>query len=168
MRNIFLVIGILVSSAIYAPQSFAKQNTIKTNYQGLTEIVEINGKNKDQIFEDSRVWIAKNFNSANDVIQYADKSSGQIIAKGITGLTCLPEMGKLQCMGYSSIRFAFTLIIDVKDNKARLKVENVHYIQNVNAGVREEIEKRMAESQFTQLIKQYRDDLNQSSKSVDW
>ncbi|MDR8407097.1 DUF4468 domain-containing protein, partial [Acinetobacter baumannii] len=38
----------------------------------ISQVIEVPNKTKDQIFEDSKIWIAQSFKSANNVIQYSD------------------------------------------------------------------------------------------------
>ncbi|MFE0305554.1 DUF4468 domain-containing protein, partial [Bacillus altitudinis] len=54
----------------------------------ISQVIEVPNKSKDQIFEDSKIWIAQSFKSANNVIQYADKSTGSIIGKGNIQYPC--------------------------------------------------------------------------------
>lgn len=47
------------------------------------EVIEVPGKSKDELYVYSKIWIAENYNSANNVIQLDDKTAGKIIVKGI-------------------------------------------------------------------------------------
>jgi hypothetical protein len=80
-------------------------------------VSEYTGISKDQIFDKSLRWIAQNFRSAKDVIDYQDKASGSIIAKGIIPNVDYGAMinGDLH----------FTLTIDCRDGKARYIYTNI-------------------------------------------
>lgn len=96
-----------------ATQQSAEANALRT-YE---EVVTLNNMNKGQIFEQSKIWIAKRFKSANNVIQYADGNTGTIVGKGNMKFPCV---GYIECTAYANSNVNFTLTIDVKDGKAKL------------------------------------------------
>jgi hypothetical protein len=49
----------------------------------ITDTLVVNEINQPEVFENLLEWIALNFNSANNVIQYQNKERGKIILKGI-------------------------------------------------------------------------------------
>ena len=75
----------------------------------ITKIVDTN-KPKNENFDLSMKWIAKTFNSAKSVIEYSDKEAGTINGKG-----------DVKIGNYAIDVFVdFSLVIDVKDQRARL------------------------------------------------
>lgn len=52
-------------------------------HQSLEKIQVMNGMTKDELYKKSLSWVARNYNSANDVIQLKDQENGQIICKGL-------------------------------------------------------------------------------------
>lgn len=68
---------------------------------------------KEKIFNQTMKWIAENFRSAKQVIDYQDKQAGTIIAKGAVNV--------------DQITVFFTLIIDIKENKMRLNYKDLEY-----------------------------------------
>ena len=48
-----------------------------------SEIVEVSGATKDELFIRGREWFNENFKSAKEVLQIADKESGELSGKGI-------------------------------------------------------------------------------------
>lgn len=102
--------------------SFSKYN-IKATTEEMTHeyVIDYPGITKDEIFERAIKWIALNFKSAKQVIDYQDKSAGSIIAKGI-----LPEVS----LEGRYVDISFTLSIDVKENKARYVFTNVSALYN--------------------------------------
>ncbi len=48
-----------------------------------TETAEISGVNKDDLFIRGREWFNENFKSSKEVLQIADKESGELLGKGI-------------------------------------------------------------------------------------
>lgn len=51
----------------------------QVTYQG---VVEVPGASKDQLFDRALEWMAKTYQSANDVVQIKDKEQGKLLAKG--------------------------------------------------------------------------------------
>lgn len=88
----------------------------------ISKVVEIPNKSKDKIFEDSKIWIAQSFKSANNVIQYADKETGSIVGKGNIQYPC---DGFMDCSAFGNDKVSFTIKIDTKDNKARVVISDV-------------------------------------------
>lgn len=50
--------------------------------QEYSEVVEVSGKNADQLYTSARMWFAEKFKSANEVLQMDDRENGVIIGKG--------------------------------------------------------------------------------------
>lgn len=48
-----------------------------------SEAIEVSGVNKDELFIRGREWFNENFKSSKDVLQIADKESGELSGKGI-------------------------------------------------------------------------------------
>ena len=71
---------------------------------------------KAELFVKANEWVAKTFNSAKDVIQMSDKDAGKIIAKGVMDAICKFGLGR------SKFYIKYTLSIDLKDNKCRIKM----------------------------------------------
>lgn len=88
----------------------------------ISQIIEVPNKPKDKIFEESKVWIAQSFKSANNVIQYSDKETGSIIGKGNIQYPC---DGFIDCTTFGEDRINFTIKIDTKDGKARVTINDV-------------------------------------------
>ncbi|MFX7021157.1 DUF4468 domain-containing protein, partial [Acinetobacter baumannii] len=88
----------------------------------ISQVIEVPNKTKDQIFEDSKIWIAQSFKSANNVIQYSDKSTGSIIGKGNIPYPC---DGFIDCGAFGNDKVNFTIKIDTKENKARVTINDV-------------------------------------------
>jgi len=83
--------------------------------KSLSGVTEYKGLKKDYLYKKSLSFLAKTYNSANDVIQLKDPDTGQIICKGL---------GKFTTMGMP-FYFNYTFIIDIKDGKIRTRFENI-------------------------------------------
>lgn len=92
------------------------------NMPEITQVIEVPNKTKDKIFEESKIWIAQSFKSANNVVQYADKGTGSIIGKGNIKYPC---DGFIDCGAFGNDNVNFTIKIDTKDNKARVIISDV-------------------------------------------
>ena len=126
----------------------------------VVKIVEFD-KAKDQAFDLSMRWLAETFKSAKSVIEYSDKAVGTINGKGIVSVP--GELG-------IPVDVSFSLIVDVKDGKARLtfKAISVSFQMSgpatesaLNPPIFESFKKRVDE-----LSESYRKYL--SSTSTDW
>lgn len=93
-----------------------------TSYQ---RIVDVPNVKQDMVYEGARQWVAKNFKSANSVIQYQDKTVGSIIGKGNMPYQC----SGINCASGIKPSLEFTFKVDAKDNRARVTFDdlNVHY-----------------------------------------
>lgn len=78
-----------------------------------TFIIELQNLDKNTIYERSIKWIAQSFVSSKNVIDVKDKEGGLIVAKGF--------IGSVDYGGLINGNMYFTLNIDIKDGKARLK-----------------------------------------------
>lgn len=85
----------------------------------LTYIDEHPGKDRGELFNKSNEWVARTFNSANDVIQLSNPSTGQIIGRGISFTD-----GSGVDLGYKR-PFKYTMVIDIKAEKMRVSFENL-------------------------------------------
>jgi hypothetical protein len=90
----------------------------ETTFSG---VFEAPGSGQNQIFEAAKVWIAQKFVSAKAVVEHEDKQEGILIGNGITDYPC-KGMG---CSLKDEWGLAFTMRVDVKDNKFKLTFTNV-------------------------------------------
>jgi hypothetical protein len=72
MKLLCLILSLFISLSSFAQSDFKISDTLKLN--------EIN---KSEAFENTLEWVALNFGSANQVIQYQNKERGKIILKGM-------------------------------------------------------------------------------------
>lgn len=113
MRKLSLVLGSVIAlsgcATMYTPDTRQPMDKYE-------KVVEIPNTRQELIYEGSRQWIAKSFNSANAVIQYQDKATGTVIGKGNIAYPCTG----VYCMSSSKPMLKFTMQVDSKDNKARV------------------------------------------------
>ena len=75
---------------------------------------------KNELFARALNWVARTYNSANNVIQLKDPEGGQIICKGLGSASF--------DFGFTRY-FSYTMIIDIKEGanggKMRIRYENI-------------------------------------------
>lgn len=112
MRNIFvlLILSTILSSCMSLSPTPEQE-------KALEEIKDFTGLAKQDLYKKALTWVARTYNSANDVVQLKDPEAGQIICKGLGSVMVDVFYGN----GY----FAYTMILDIKDNKIRVRFENI-------------------------------------------
>ncbi|MDF2418030.1 DUF4468 domain-containing protein [Acinetobacter beijerinckii] len=100
----------------------------------VSEVVELPELSQKQIFDASKIWMAKSFKSSNAVIQYEDAATGTIIGKGNMQYPC---KGTWNCLAHAENLILFTVKVDTKDNKARITFNDLllKTKTTVNAGI---------------------------------
>lgn len=163
--------GLVVSGCMTMPTPTDKK------MDDLIEIIDVPNKTKVQIFEDSRIWIAQSFKSANNVIQYADKDTGSIVGKGNIAYPC---DGFVDCGAFGKDKINFTIKIDSKDNKARVTISditrtNLTYVQGgYNANIGKELPINLVEHQqkitmkLKDVVGQYKTAITSSNTNQNW
>lgn len=81
-------------------------------------------KSKPQIYSDTKIFVAKTWKSANNVIQSDDKDAGAIILKGMFSHT------EQFAMNLHEYTYQYTVSFFMKDNKYRIKIEDVSCISS--------------------------------------
>lgn len=82
-----------------------------------SDIVAVEGAGKDELYERAKIWFADAFVSSNSVIQLANKERGLIMGKGVA-----TERNE-----YWEKRWNFTIKIQIKDEKYKVEVYDIHY-----------------------------------------
>lgn len=140
----------------------------------VSEVVELPNLSQKQIFDSSKIWFAKNFKSANNVIQYEDVATGTIIGKGNMPYPC---SNTWKCMAFADQIILFTLKIDTKDNKARLIFNDLRSKSTkpkptsfVKPGAELEIytDKETVEDGIKKVISEYADEIKKSPTDNNW
>lgn len=174
MKNLITLTGLLFSvilnGCVSLPTATDKQ------IQPITKVVDVNGKSKDQLYDESKIWIAKNFKSANSVIQYENKTDGKILGKGAIPFPC---EGFIDCSAFGKDKVNFTIQIETKDNKARIVVSDfsatsLTYVQGGinNIGRERPIQilehQQRVDKKMRALIEQYKSDITSVKTESNW
>ncbi|MEL7600563.1 MAG: DUF4468 domain-containing protein [Proteiniphilum sp.] len=94
-----------------------------------SEVVQVDSLSKNDIFLRAHDWIIKTFNSAKDVIQFADKDAGKIVCKTVTGAT----VGK----GWNKVTIDpvfYLLTIEVRSGRYKITASNFVHEYSVGMG----------------------------------
>lgn len=168
MKKIFIILFTIFGLALSACSSAGVQKQNKELLKEYSDIVEIKGKTKEEIFELSQQWIAKSFNSANDAIQYKSVDEGKVIIRGITQPSCDASVSKIECQGYSKAKIIYTLTIDIKDDKTRFKFENIAYANYINMPIDDPITSRLMKVSLKKIVSDFRVFTTNPTDNRDW
>lgn len=94
-------------------------STAQTNFKW--EKVDSVNKTKAQIYTDTKMFIAKTWKSAQDVIQNDDKEAGMILIKGNMSKHIIVMGIQDYCYTYN-----YTITFLMKDNKFKITLDNVY------------------------------------------
>ncbi len=94
--------------------------------QEYVEVVEVPGKNTDQIYATAREWFAQTFNSANNVLQMDDPISGKLIGKGTTHVSESYVTGGLGSIPITMDWYPnFTIKVSIKEGKYKCEITDI-------------------------------------------
>ena len=95
-------------------------NSFSQNFNNYTITDSIN-KSKDQLYNETKIFIHNTWKSGKDVIQLDDKENGYILVKGVVGVPFSYNV-------YSTdVYYTYTIKFNVKNNKFRIILEDVNY-----------------------------------------
>ena len=180
MKNLVLVGALGLSLVGCAAIDNKAASIVKASENPLkeySEVIDIQNMPKEKIFDASKQWLAKAFKSSNNVIQYADVSSGTIIGKGNMAYPC---QGFNDCLQYEGASVHFTLTIDTKDNKAKLSFSDlsvstpttytggVRFEAKDNLPIWEDKPKEAVKQKLRIITKEYKASIESGKNSSDW
>lgn len=115
-RRVLLICSLfLISFPAFSQDVIIEQNQ-NGEYQ-YQEVLKVENTSQEKIYDRINLWIAKNYVSANDVIQYENKETGKIIVKGNVSTT-----------NYGwKVYLMHTLTIETKDDKFRITLDQFKY-----------------------------------------
>jgi hypothetical protein len=88
MKKLVLIILIAICSSSAFSQSETSVFPLNPDTGEIyySEVINVEGKTKDDLFLSAKTWFVNAFKSSNDVIQLNDKEEGVIIGKGLLEL----------------------------------------------------------------------------------
>lgn len=108
MRKILFLLLLFASIHSIAQENF------KWDY------IQKSDKMKDQLYSDTKMFVAEAWNSAQSVTQNDDKENGLILIKGASIQSLVYQMNN------HVWTFTYTVKFYMKDNKYRIVIDNVH------------------------------------------
>ncbi len=118
MKKLFIII-FLLSSYIGMTQSLPISE--KTGEVSIFKILELPELSKEQIYSNTKRWIAINFKDSQEVIQLDNKEDGLIICKAVFTVSISSFGQKPGGHVY------YDLIFQIRDNRMRVEVTNVYH-----------------------------------------
>lgn len=112
--------AILIASLLFLSIAAEAQNAIQLPIDSTTgkvtfsEIVQVEGIAKDELYLRAKDWFVRYFNSANDVLQIDDAGTGRLVGKGMTRLS----------MSSSSYSLFYSVTILVKDGRYKCVISD--------------------------------------------
>lgn len=110
MKNIAVIIAFFFVCSL---------NLIAQEPISYSKVIQTDSVGKDVLFSTIHEWFAMNYNSANDVIQLADKEGGTIVGKGLFSYS----LGKLMYNCYDGT-ISYTIKVTIKDNRYKVDLLN--------------------------------------------
>ncbi len=98
----------------------------------LEKIVAVPGFTKNQIFDQTKIYIAENFKSAKAVLEYENKDTGTIIGNGRIPFPTDPG---IQTLALNDWTIAFTMRVDIKEGRFRCTFTNIEIAWPAKAGM---------------------------------
>lgn len=149
-----MVLLMLAATALFGCGGY---NVIPQQELDTTRIFDVPNQKKDQLFEKSKIWIAKTFKSAKSVIEYENKENGNIIGNGAIRVFVNG--------GITPVDITFTMEEDIKDGRVRVKTTNMRQAQGYAFY---EKYKEPAVLEISGLISDLEKYLLQSGSKQDW
>lgn len=87
-----------------------------------SEVVQVEGATKDELYQRAKNWFVDTFRSANDVIQLDDKENGQIVGKGNFSYS-----QKVTWAAVANNTIRFTAAITIKDGRYKYEFSNFEH-----------------------------------------
>lgn len=113
MKKLFFILAILLPLVMMAQD--AEPLTI-------SEVIQVEGKSKAEIYSGLRIWVATTYKSAQKVIQMDDKESGTLIIKAIFNY----KKGGMFYSAYEG-HVSYTLKLQAKDGRFRAEMSNISH-----------------------------------------
>ncbi|MDC3395054.1 DUF4468 domain-containing protein [Flavobacteriales bacterium] len=92
----------------------------KTNLIAFKEVIQAEGRNKNELYSIYREWFVDRFNSADDVLQMEDKESGKLIGKAFQDITTATGLMPITEKLHYTIKFTF------KENRFMYQITNLN------------------------------------------
>lgn len=122
MRKKFLLVVAITCISLFtsAQELPLDAETKKVSY---TEVIEVPGVKKDELYIRAHTWFAKTYGSSKSVLEIQDKESGKLLGKGLTDVVFKnPPMGTM----YGGI-VSYTISVIVKEGKYKYSITDFYH-----------------------------------------
>ena len=122
MKNLILLLLIFFAAQLHAQGTQFEPLKLNDNNRLFFDVIhEDKDLSKEEFFNRSKRWIAKDFTNSKEVEGFADVEDGIIIGKGSIPI----ERDLLSALGGSQDYVQFTINIYCKDGKARIVLDDI-------------------------------------------
>lgn len=90
-----------------------------------SKVIQADSLDKTALFVSLNDWFATTYNSANDVIQMADKEAGKIIGKGSFSFSA--PGGMWSPIHHTRGNVRYTISVTIRDNRYKVEIENFNH-----------------------------------------
>ncbi len=122
MKKLIILVALVSISAISFGQVEYKEVVFENN--AFSHVFETTVGVSDQ-YRNAKQWIAKTFGSYKEVVQLEDEEGHKIILKGKMALPNESSVPSTGCILTDEITASFTMTIDFKEGRYRVKIEDV-------------------------------------------
>lgn len=120
-----------------------------SDYTAVEYVAEVPGLSRTEIYDGLKYWIAENFRSAKQVIDYEDRANGVFIGNGV-----IPNIILSSGLAQIPLNGSFKMKAEAKDGKFRLTFSQFEIIGRTNSVM------------YTTEIEQMKSRLNASGPSA--
>lgn len=115
--KISILVIILLSVIFFSSCGIMAGTKASPEMMTFEKIIDIPGKEKNELYINANSWFVENFNSAESVIEFQDKESGKIMGKYVYTYN--------EGMYYHTVRQVIS--IDLKDEKVRITIKEPYF-----------------------------------------
>lgn len=116
---------LLFSISLFSVSAFSQKLPVDSETQkvAFSEVVEVPGVNKNELYGRALTWFAKTYGSSKSVLEIQDKDGGKLFGKGLTDVTFKnPPMGSM----YGGT-VSYTISVIVKDGKYKYSITDFNH-----------------------------------------
>jgi hypothetical protein len=130
-------------------------------------VYQIPNSSKDTIYNNTRIWMAENFRSSKDVIDYENKEEGILIGNGSMAY---PHRG-LTSLGSAIAKVSFSMRVDMKNDKFKLTFSKIKIYEPYDHSTRDIYNKKelnLIKAKLLVFGNELQESVNKNQKSKDW
>lgn len=117
MKKLIFILVLIAGSKAKGQDKLLEILPLKDGIVTYSNVIEVEGANKEELFLRAKKWFAKTYKSAQDVIQLDDKESGELIGKGNSSISYYARKPTI----------SHTISISVKDGRFRYVITDLFY-----------------------------------------